>query len=272
MWLCSCAGLALLTLTSGALPPGQNAPPVPPPAAPKLVVTEYVSMKVPDAPANPMDEPIRLLNEARQAYAAIHDYTCVLIKKEKMSEQAPVENVMAMKVRTQPFAVNLKWMEPKSLAGQEAVYAVGKNDGKMRVRSAGVLGAVGFVTLDLDDARAKQTSRHSIAEAGIGNLLDRYAKGWEREREWKMTEVQVAEYEYNKRRCIRVEATHPNNPDRRFLFYRNVTYFDKETKLPIRVECYDWPRREGAAPELVEVYSYVNMKLDVGLTDDVFNK
>ena len=269
MWLCSCAGLALLTLSSGATPPAQNAPP-PPPAAPQLVAAAPAS--APAAPqASPMDEAIRILTEARKVYATVQDYTCVMIKKEKMGDQPPVENVMAMKVRTEPFGVNLKWMEPKSLAGQEAVYVAGKNDGKMRVRSAGVLGAVGFVTLDLNDARATATSKHSIAEAGIGNLLERYAKGWEREREWGLTQVQVAEYEYNKRRCLRVETTHPTNPDGRFLFFRNVTYFDKETKLPIRVECYDWPAREGAAPELVEVYSYVNMKLNAGLADDAFN-
>jgi hypothetical protein len=273
MWLFSCAGLALLTLTSGATPPGQNTPPsVPPPEAPELVAAAPASEPVSAAPANPMDEAIRVLTEARKAYAAVQDYTCVLIKKEKMGDQAPVENVMAMKVRTEPFAVNLKWMEPKSLSGQEAVYVAGKNDGKMRVRSAGVLGAVGFLSLDLNDARAKQTSKHSIAEAGIGNLLERYSTGWEREREWQLTQVKIAEYDYNKRRCLRVETTHPTNPDGRFLFFRNVTFFDKETKLPIRVECYDWPQREGAAPELVEVYSYVNMKLNVGLGDDVFNK
>jgi hypothetical protein len=271
MWLCSCAGLALLTLSSGATPPARNAPPVPPPAAPQLVAAAPESAPA-EAPANPMDEAIRILTEARKVYATVQDYTCVLIKKEKMGDQPAVENVMVMKVRTAPFGVNLRWMEPKSLAGQEAVYVAGKNDGKMRVRSAGVLGAVGFVSLDLNDARAKETSKHSIAEAGIGNLLDRYAAGWERERRWRLTEVQVAEYEYNKRRCLRVETTHPTNPDGRFLFFRNVTYFDKETKLPIRVECYDWPRREGAAAELVEVYSYVNMKLNVGLADDVFNK
>jgi hypothetical protein len=50
-----------------------------------------------------------------------------------------------------------------------------------------------------------------------------------------------------------------------------VVYFDKESNLPIRVECYDWPHRAGEAGELVEVYSYVNLKLNVGLADEVFS-
>ena len=163
----------------------------------------------------------------------------MLIKMEKMGKQPPVENAMSMKVRTAPFAVNLNWVEPKALVGQEAVYVTGKNNGNMRVKSPGFLGAVGFLTLDPNDARAQQTSKHSITEAGIGNLLKRYAAGWENERQWNMTQVQIADYEYNKRRCLRVETTHPTNPDKRFLFFRNVVYFDAETKLPIRNESYD---------------------------------
>jgi hypothetical protein len=266
----SCAGIALLTFISGATPPSETQATVTP-DAPAPVVSSAPAAP-PSTTAAPMDEPIRILKEAQKAYAEVRDYTCQFITKEKMGNTAPVENVINMRVRTDPFAVNLKWVEPKSLLGQEAVYAVGRNDGKMRVRSAGLLGAVGFVTLDLNDARATETSKHSIAEAGIGNLLERYSSGWERERSWGMTEVQIAEYEYNKRRCVRVETTHPTNPDGRFLYYCTVTYFDVETKLPIRVECYDWPQCEGAQPDLIEVFSYVNLKLNAGVKDDVFNK
>jgi len=271
MWLYSCAGLAVLSLVSGATPPSQS-PPTVTPQAPELLAQATPVAANPPVNINPMDEPVRLVAEAKQAFAKVTDYTCMMIKKEKMGDQAPVENVISMRVRTEPFSVNLKWLEPKSLLGQEAIYVAGKNDGKMRVKSAGVLAAIGFVSLDLNDERATKTSKHSIKEAGIGNLLERYVSGWENEREWKLTQVRIADYEYNKRRCVRVETTHPTNPDNRFLYYRNVIFFDKETKLPVRVECYDWPEKEGAKPELLEVYSYANMKLNVGLTDDVFNK
>jgi hypothetical protein len=273
IWLFSFAGLLALSLVSSATPPGATAPPPADPAPPVLLAqTTPVAAPSPTPASHPMDEPIRLITEAQRAYANVQDYSCTLIKKEKMDSQPPVENVMNMKVRIQPFSVNLRWLEPKALAGQEAIYVAGKNDGKMRVKSAGVLGAVGFISLEPNDARAQKTSKHAITEAGIGNLIERYSQGWPRERTWNMTQVQVAEYEFNKRRCIRVEATHPDNPDGRFHFYRNVVYFDKETNLPVRCECYDWPHHDGDKPELLEVYSYVNMQLNVGLTDDVFNK
>jgi hypothetical protein len=222
--------------------------------------------------ASPMQEPLRLIAEARKAYDDVRDYTCVLIKKERVRGQLQPESVISMKVRSQPFGVYLRWQQPKNLAGQEACYVAGKNDGKMRVHSTGLLGVAGWVSLDPNDERAKKTSNHSITEAGIGNLIARFSKSWEREKDLKLTRVRVGEYEYNKRRCVRVEATHADNPGGQFLTYRSVVYFDKETHLPIRVEAYDWPRQGGNADgELMEVYSYVNLKLNVGLNDETFN-
>ena len=87
------------------------------------------------------------------------------------------------------------------------------------------------------------------------------------------TQVRMAEYEYNKRRCVRVEMIHPDNRSRQYLFYRTVVYFDKQSHLPIRIENYDWPRRGGDANgDLTESYSYANLQLNVGVAEAVFNR
>ena len=41
--------------------------------------------------------------------------------------------------------------------------------------------------------------------------------------------------------------------------------------FPIRYEAYDWPKVAGGPPELIEAYTYVNMRLNVGLTDADFD-
>jgi hypothetical protein len=222
--------------------------------------------------ANTLDEPLRLLAEARKAYQEVQDYTCVLVKKERMRGQLQPENVISMKVRCEPFSVYLRWQQPKLMANQEACYVTGKNDGKMRVHASGLIGVAGWVSLEPNDERAKKNSNHAITEAGIGNLLARFGKAWEKERALNLTRVRVGEYDYNKRRCVRVETMHPNNDGGHFVTYRSVMYFDKQTHLPIRVETYDWPKQGGSPDgELIEVYSYVNLKLNVGLGDDAFN-
>jgi hypothetical protein len=69
-----------------------------------------------------------------------------------------------------------------------------------------------------------------------------------------------------------VETIHPTNGGGQFYAYRSVVYFDKETHLPIRVETYDWPRAGGPAyGELVESYSYLQLRFNVGLGDAAFN-
>ena len=51
-----------------------------------------------------------------------------------------------------------------------------------------------------------------------------------------------------------------------------MVFFDKENRLPIRVENYDWPRAGGTqGGDLLEEYSYADLRLNVGLGDQHFN-
>jgi hypothetical protein len=217
-----------------------------------------------------MDAPLRLLADARQAFQGVQDYSCLLIKRERVRGQMQADQVISMKVRNQPFSVALRWLQPRAMAGQESCYVAGRNNNLMRVHPVGLAGLAGWVSLDPHDPRVLENSRHNITEAGLGNLLERLGQRWEQERHLNHTQVRIAEFEYNKRPCTRVEAVHP--PGGPFSFYRTLIYFDKETHLPTRVENYDWPQRHGTTDgELVEVYSYVDLRPNVGLRDEDFN-
>jgi hypothetical protein len=218
-----------------------------------------------------LDRALRLIAQAQESFAEVDDYTCVVVKREAVGDQLLPENVIAMKFRKEPFSVHMKWQQPKALAGQEACYVAGKNNGMMRAKGAGLLGAVGFVNLDPKDPRTKKYSRHCITEAGIGCLIERYAERWGKERELNHTKVRIAEYEFNKCKCVRVETLHPGSKPGDFYSFRNIIYFDKETHLPIRSELYDWPK-EGGKPDgdLMECFSFTDLKLNVGLEDDDF--
>jgi hypothetical protein len=142
----------------------------------------------------------------------------------------------------------------------------------MRVRSHGLLGVVGFVSMDLRDPRAMQNNRHTLAEAGIGNLIDRLSQYWEPAGRANLLQFRLAEYEYNRCRCVRVEATYVQRTSGPSYAYRSVVYFDKQHHLPIRIEAYDWPRPGGPPQgDLLESYSYADLRLNVGLGDEAFN-
>jgi hypothetical protein len=260
-----------LTLLGGAIPDPEAAPAT---AAPALARPEPAAAEdeYPPAPkAVTMEDAVLLIEAAAERFHDVHDYSCRLVQRERVGDKLPPETVTAMEVRTQPFSVHLKWVEPRSMLGQEAVYVAGRNAGKMRVRGAGLLGAVGFISLDVNDARARRASRHNITEAGLGNLIERFAAGWPNEVRHGGTEVHIDDFTFARRPCTRVETIHAANPDGFFLFGRSVVYFDRENHLPVRVENYDWPKHPGEAGDLLEEYSYLDLRLNTGLSDAAFD-
>ena len=240
-----------------------NAPTAPQATGPAVVAADT---------ASPLDEPLRLIGEAHKVFEDVKDYSCVLIKRERIDGKLSPNHVISMKVRNEPFSVYMKWGEPSDLAGQEVAYMAAKHGSKMRVHLTGALGLVGWMSIDQKDPRAAKSSRHTIAEAGLGNIIERYTKGWEAERPLGLTSAKLASYEYNKRPCVRVETTHRPDTAGQFEYYRTVVFFDKESKLPIRVECYEYPRDGSDTAEMVECYSYVNLRYNVGHGDELFNR
>jgi hypothetical protein len=254
-------GVVLVAATASAQkPPATQTPPPRPQPQPQ------------PAAGSPMDQPLQLLAQARQAYQGVRDYTCLFIKREQVNGQMQPENVMAMKVRIQPFSVYFRWHAPKTLAGQELAYVAGRNAGMMRIHPTGVFGALGFLSLQLNDPRAMQTNRHTVADAGIGSLIEQLTQHWDVAKRTGQMQVRLGEYEYNHRRCLRVETQYRNRNVGQVYACRSVVYFDKENHLPIRIETYDWPKAGGPPQgELLESYSYVDLRLNPGLDDTAFN-
>ncbi len=252
-------GLALLAQTSSD---AQGVAPAQPP------------VQQATATPSPLDGPLAILYESRKNYTAVRDYTCVLQSRENVRGRLQDENVMMFKMRTQPFSVYMRWLAPKASQGQEVCFVLGRNDNKMRVHST-ALGKgklLGFVSVDPTDPRVMEHSRHTIYEAGLGNLIEQTIKYWEQERPLGKTQVKTGEYMYNNRRCTRIETAHTERQPN-FYCYRSVLYVDNETKLPVRDENYDWPRAGGPPEgELLEMFSYIDLRVNVGLTDQDFNK
>jgi hypothetical protein len=221
--------------------------------------------------ASPLDEPIRLSLEARDKYRAIQDYSCTFIKRERVNGQLLPEEYIFMKVRSKPFSVYMKWQKPYE--GREVIYAQGQYDNKVMAHSTGVEKIVGgTVALDPRGDMAMENSRHDITEAGIGNLVGQLATRWQKEKSLGQTNVEIKESAVvDGRQCWCVKTQHPMDP-KNYPYYRTRVFFDKEHGLPIRFEGYDWPRR-GSAPDgdMVEVYTYRDLKFNIALTAMDFN-
>ncbi|MCI0683363.1 MAG: DUF1571 domain-containing protein [Gemmataceae bacterium] len=254
-------GLAWAALAAGS--DGQ-APTQPPPGQPPAAAAPKLT---------PLDQAILWLHDAKRNHGAVKDYTCTMVSRENIKGKLREESIVQMKFRVQPFSVYMRWLSPTESRGQEVAFVAGRNKNMMRVHSKGLLkGAIGFVSIDPNDPRVMEHSRHTIREAGLGQLIDSTLAYWQADKRFNRTETRIAEYEYDNRRCLRIENI---RPDRRPEYYahRSVLFLDKESKLPVRNENYFWPRPGGPPTgELMEVYSYIDLRFNVGLTDRDFNK
>ena len=63
------------------------------------------------------------------------------------------------------------------------------------------------------------------------------------------------------------------HPDRGagLTFHKASLYVDDALHIPIRLVVHDWPRHKGDEPPLLEEYTYVKVRLNVGLTDADFS-
>ena len=211
--------------------------------------------------------------EAKRNFTAVQDYTCTLTKREKVNGVLSDEHIMEAKFRTQPYSVYMRWLAPSKFYGQEVAFVAGRNNNKMRVHSKGLIkGAIGFVSLDINDHRVLELSRHTIYEAGIGNLIDQSIKYVETEKQIGKARVNITDVKFDNRPCLRVELVRLERRAQ-FDFYRTVFYLDRDAKLPVAAENYEWPRQGGPqGGDLVEQASFTNLRWNVGLADREFNK
>jgi hypothetical protein len=219
---------------------------------------------------SPIARAVRIVAECQARYQAVRDYTCTFFKRERIDGRLNPEQVLTMKVRTHPQSIYLKFQQPS--AGREAIYVVGRNGGKVLAHDVGLTKLLaGTLWLEPTCGRAMQDCRHPITEAGIGPLLTKLKTRWSRE--WEPTESVAfrADQPVGPRRCTLIETTHPRpRPD--LMFYRVRVFIDNQLGLPIRFEAYDWPRPGQSEAELVEQYTYADLKLNVGLDDDDFDE
>jgi hypothetical protein len=218
------------------------------------------------ATESPIGRALRAIEDCQARYEAVSDYVCTFTKRERVNGRLTPLHVMSMKVRTRPRSIYLKFRQPKPRAGREAIYIDGRNDGKVLAHDVGLGRLIaGTLSLDPTGARAMEDCRHPITHAGIGPLLDTLEERWSTE--FGPTESLVEFRDgltVASRPCRLIETTHPReDPD--FLFYQVRVYIDRDLGLPIRFEAFDWPAGPQAQPELVEEYTYTDLKLNVGL-------
>ena len=262
------SGVAVCLLFNGVSALCQTAP-VPEMESPKVASSSAAAAEHPLMPV------IRWAESGRPAVANIKDYTATMQKQENIGGKVQPAQVMEVKVRHQPFSVYVKLLFPKELAGQQAIYVKGQNDDKAFAHGVGFQKNFGTQKLDPTGILMMSGNKYPITEMGVLNLIDKLLEVGYKDSKFGECEVTYKEgvtigSKDAPRECTMIEVTHPV-PRQNFTFYKARIFVDKELNLPICYMSYDWPRKEGETPTLIEAYTYLNLKLNVGLTDADFD-
>ncbi len=254
-----------------ALPPSTPAQIAAASTAASLALPVSARPVVEKAAPDPIDEAKRMMADCEKRYQALRDYSCTFFKRERLSDgRMTRQNVMLMKARTEPASVYFKFLKPN--AGREAIFVSGRNGDKALVHDVGIGKLLaGTLKLDPRSSMAMDGCRHPITEAGLGHMIDEITDRWAIELQPGESQVTIHHNaQVGTRTCTMIESKHPEyHPD--YLFHMVKVYIDQEHHLPIRFEAYDWPRQGAAEAELVEEYTYMNLKTDLGLSDQDFD-
>lgn len=223
-----------------------------------------------DMTAQPGEHPLTpVLRLCRQGLAHIDqnvaDYSCTLVKQERLDGELGDTQTIDMKVRHQPFSVHMKFRQPH--AGREVVYVDGQNDGKLIALEAGLTGRLtGPLSLDPTGILAMRGQKYPITNVGIRNLMAEFIRRTENDLKYEESIVKSnPNFELFGRSTTLVQVTHPV-PRQTFSCHIARVFIDNELLVPIYYDAYSWPTREGESPPLIESYAYRNLKLNNGFT------
>lgn len=212
----------------------------------------------------------------RQLGTEIRDYTCTLVRRERLDGVLMDYEYIIVKIRQQqvvdkrvvvPLSVYLRFLAPAAVQDREVIYVAGRHDGQIIVRNGGQRFAFVTTAISPNGDLAMKGNRYPITEIGIKNLIKRLVEVGQQD--LKYGECEVHRYENVKlsgRSCTVMEIVHPT-PRRHFRYHKARIFIDDELQLPIRYSAYDWPAEAGADMPLTEEYTYLDLKLNVGLTD-----
>jgi hypothetical protein len=213
----------------------------------------------------------------------VRDFTCRLTKRERIDGRLQDYYYINMHVREEvysgtrvvrPLSVLLEFLSPSEIAGRKVLFVTGQNDNKMLVRKGGK--RFSFLVVDLDPLgpSAQQESLIPVTEMGFQHHLGRTLRVLEHDmvvdpsgENTKVKHIQGASI--NGRSCQVIRITHPQRRQGLQFFQANM-YVDSQLHVPVRTDAYGWPEQADQEPPLLAEYTYTNLKLNVNLSDALF--
>jgi hypothetical protein len=232
------------------------------------------------ADEHPIEPALKIAREGlAHVRADVRDYTARLIKRERINGVLGDEETMLVKIRngkndgelSVPFSVYLNFQKPDARKGREVIYVEGQNDGCLVAHEGSGVLAGYRAALRPDHMLAMYGNRYPITHVGIENMVAKLIERGSRELDSPDCDVEFFDnVELNGRLCRKIEIRHAEKKPEHDFFLAQV-FIDNEHFLPVRYAAYTWPETPGGEPVLEEEYTYLDLQLNVGLTDKDFD-
>ena len=197
----------------------------------------------------------------------LKDYSATLVKRERVKGKLGATQYLAVKIRQKPLSFYALFLSPPRLKGQEIIYVDGQNDGKFWVHRP----PWGTMLFAPDSEQAMRDEHYPVTEVGIANLVRRFVEVGREDLRYGECEVKYFNgAKINDRSCTVVQVVHPV-PRREFRFHLARVFIDDELRLPVRYEAHNWPDKQDGQSELIEEYTYIDLKLNNGFVDNDFS-
>lgn len=283
---CAVATLAIVGVSVGGAqqPPsnGQNADPSP-------LVTRFrpsPGQSASVASKHPLASVIEYArNEQRYLQQTVSDFTCRLVKRERIGGFLQEYHYIDLEVReeivaggriAQPQSIYLHFLGPKTVVGRRVIFVEGQNEGKMLVRNGGRRFDYVIARIDPNGPNAREETLVPITDIGftrmLGKMIDvleRHQKADPTGQNTKTRRINGAKI--NNRSCTLIRVTHPKKMDGLEFHVANV-YVDDQLHVPVRVDYSDWQQFAGGPVPLIAEYTYTDLKLNVKLPNSAFNR
>lgn len=202
------------------------------------------------------------------------DYRGTLIKRERIQGVLGGEVRMQFKVRNpQPqrgLAAYLKFESPSSTRGREVIWVENENENKLTVHEGGFKNLL-RMQLAPESTLAMLGNKYPITEIGLLRLGEKLIEKCQHEVDLENCRVEIFDgQQVGGQPCRLIQVTQPESAEGSE-FYIAQVFVDMQRMVPLRYAAFQWPEAPGDEPPLEEEYTYLDLELNVGLSDADFD-
>jgi hypothetical protein len=216
----------------------------------------------------------KLLEHALSKYKKrdVKDYTCTLLKQERIKGDLKKEQTIEVKFTPDPFRVAMHWTKNPPLA-DAILYVKGQwkdDDGESQLLARPASGFFqmltgGSVLKDPDGEEAMKNTLRPVTQFGFVNSFESLIEVYrDAQTAGDLKQEYLGMMDYDGKSAMVLLRTLPEKPE--YPAHLTYIFLEADSLLPVKVLAYGWETDANGEPRLLANYEFHGLKFNVGLT------